>query len=195
MSVLRACLCAALVVAFGGCATLETADLEVNREFKRLYERELAAHGTRSFRASKARTFAALGKVLSGLGMQPNSEDVALGYMKYAAEAPLPLDHEEWREVARSDLALMQRLMARHIGLPAYLFSLDPDGLEFVIQATVFADGARAEVSLTMRAQHPVPPAPGQPRREYAPPTAVRLGLEKIWRRLESELGEPARAP
>jgi hypothetical protein len=26
------------------------------------------------------------------------------------------------------------------------------------------------------------------PRREYAPPSAVRMGLDKIWRELEGEL-------
>jgi hypothetical protein len=32
------------------------------------------------------------------------------------------------------------------------------------------------------------PPPSGMPRRDYAPPAAVRIGLDKIWRNFEQEL-------
>jgi len=32
------------------------------------------------------------------------------------------------------------------------------------------------------------PPQSGMPRREYLPPSAVRMGLDKIWSEFEREL-------
>jgi hypothetical protein len=32
------------------------------------------------------------------------------------------------------------------------------------------------------------PPKSGMPRREYLPPSAVRMGLDKIWTEFEREL-------
>jgi hypothetical protein len=39
------------------------------------------------------------------------------------------------------------------------------------------------------------PPPSGMPRREYAPPTGVRMALDKIWSQVERELGVKGRSP
>jgi len=186
----RIAACGALA-ALAGCATdarIRSAIEEVNREFKTQYEEILATQGTREFRAPAAETFPAVQAALARLGMRLESRDQELGYLGFAAPAPTPLTGEEWRQVAKADLPMMQNLAARHIGLPAYLITFEPEGLEIVINATVISEGRRSEVSLTVRMRQVKPPPSGMPRRDYAPPTGVRIGLEKIWAEIEREL-------
>lgn len=194
----RAGVCTLLAVLASGCATNENiraAILEVNQEFKSQYEEILAERGTRGFNVVPGEAFAGVRKSLMGLGMRLEAQDADLGYLNFAAAAPTPLNDAEWKAVAQADLGLMQRIAARHIGLPAYFIGFEPEGLEIVINATVLPLLGRTEVSLTMRMRQVKPPPSGMPRREYAPPTGVRMGLDKIWRQIESELGFRARRP
>ena len=39
-----------------------------------------------------------------------------------------------------------------------------------------------------MRMREYAPPKSGVPRREYPPPTAVHMGLEKMWREVDRDL-------
>jgi hypothetical protein len=64
-----------------------------------------------------------------------------------------------------------------------------------VINATVLPRAGESEVALTMRMRQVAPPPSGMPRREYAPPTGVRMGLAKIWAQLENDLGVKSRSP
>jgi hypothetical protein len=194
----RAGACALLAVIASGCATNENiraAILEVNQEFKTQYEEILAERGTRGFNVVPGEAFAGVRKSLMDLGMRLEAQDADLGYLNFAAAAPTPLNDAEWKAVAQADLGMMQRIAARHIGLPAYFIGFEPEGLEIVINATVLPLLGRTEVSLTMRMRQVKPPPSGLPRREYAPPTGVRMGLDKIWRQIESELGVRARRP
>jgi hypothetical protein len=180
-----------LLAALAGCASdanIRRAIEDVNREFKEQYEQILATEGSREFRAPAAETFAAVQTALVRLNMRVESRDPELGYLTVAAPAPAPLNNEEWQQVAKADLPMMQRLALRHIGLPAYFISFEPEGLEIVINATVIAEGRRSEVSLTTRMRQVKPPPSGMPRRDYAPPTGVRIALEKIWAEIEREL-------
>lgn len=192
----RAGCCALLAALAQGCATQENiraAILEVNQEFKQQYEQILEEKGTRAFNVVPAEAFAGVRAAMLRLGMRLEGQDAQLGYLNFAAPAPTPLSDEEWKAVARADLPMMQRLAARHIGLPAYLIGFEPEGLEIVINATVLAVLGRSEVSLTMRMRQVKPPPSGLPRREYAPPTGVHRGLDKIWGQIERELGVRAR--
>lgn len=192
----RASLCALLAVLAQGCATPERvrpAIEEVNQEFKAQYERILAEKGTRVFNVPPAQAFAGVRAALNRLGMRLEGQDADLGYLTVAAPAPTPLSAEEWKVVAQADLPMMQRIAARHIGLPAYLIGFEPEGLEIVINATVLPAFGASEVSLTMRMRQVKPPPSGMPRREYAPPTGVRLGLDRIWGQVEQELGVKGR--
>lgn len=194
----RAALCGLLAALAAGCATQENiraAILEVNQEFKTQYEGILAEDGTRGFNVNPKEAFTALRAALLRLGMRLEGQDADLGYLNFASPAPKPLDDEEWKAVARADLGMMQRIAARHIGIPAYFIGFEPEGLEIVINATVLPVLGRSEVALTMRMRQVKPPPSGLPRREYAPPTGVRMGLAKIWRQVEKELGLKARRP
>jgi hypothetical protein len=194
----RAGACAWLAALAQGCVTPERAKPaieEVNQVFKEQYEQILAEKGTRIFNVRPADAFLGTRAALFHLGMRLEGQDPDLGYLNLAAPAPTPLNLEEWKSVAQADLPLMQRIAARHIGLPAYLITFEPEGLEIVINATVLPASGDSEISLTMRMRQVKPPPSGMPRREYAPPTGVRVGLDKIWAQIERELGVKGRSP
>ena len=68
------------------------------------------------------------------------------------------------------------------------LIRFEPEGLEIVINGTTLPARSGTEISLTVRLREVKPPQSGMPRRDYAPPSAVRMGLDKIWRNFEQEL-------
>jgi hypothetical protein len=195
----RAGLCAALCLLLLGCPPsqerVRPAIEEVNQEFKTRYEAILAEKGTRIFSVKPAAAFLGTRTAIFGLGMRLESQDPDLGYLSFAAPAPTPLNLEEWKRVAQADLPLMQSIAARHIGLPAYLITFEPEGLEIVINATVLPHASGSEISLTARMRQVKPPPSGMPRREYAPPTGVHMAIDKLWARIEKQLGVSGRRP
>jgi hypothetical protein len=182
-----------------GCITQDKARdaiNEVNQVFRNQYESILAQKGTREFAVPRGKTFAGVRAAMSQLGMRMDGQDADLGYLNFSAPAPLPLNLQEWGEVAQADLPVMREIAARHVGLiPSWFISFEPQGLEIVLNATVVPAAEGSEVSLTMRMRQVTPPPSGMPRREYAPPTGVHKGLDKIWAQIERELGVRGRSP
>ena len=174
-----------------GCVTQQQvadAMTDVNNEFRRQYESILAQQGTRSVSATKSEAFDAMRFALARLGMQTESLDPGLGYLSVFAPAPLPLDVAEWNKATEADLPLLRQILRERIGILGDFVRFEPEGLQIVITATVLEARAGSEVSLTMRMREIAPPRSGIPRREYAPPTAVRMGLDKIWTAFDQEL-------
>lgn len=190
---------ALLAVLAAGCMTqdkVRDAITEVNEVFRNQYESILAQKGTRVFALPSGRTFSGVRTAMSQLGMRMDGQDADLGYLNFSSPAPRPLNLQEWGEVAKADLPLMREIAARHVGLiPSWFISFEPEGLEIVINATVVPVAAGSEVSLTMRMRQVTSPPSGMPRREYAPPTGVHRGLDKIWGQIERELGVKGRSP
>lgn len=189
--------CAVLVVLLAGCASqqqIHDATTDINAAFRREYESILAEKGSRSFRVSRTDAFTVLRTAMSRLGMRIEGQDAELGYLRTAAPAPAPLAADEWRQAAAADLPKMRHIAAQRVGPAGYLIGFEPAGLEILINAAVFQAGANTEISLTMRMRETVPPRSGMPRREYPPPTAVRLGLDKIWAQFEQELAVARRS-
>jgi hypothetical protein len=194
---LRACLCALAAAVLQGCASkdeIRCAITDINREFQEQYERILVEKGTRAFNVRPAAAFTGTRAALFRLGMRLEAQDPDLGLLSVAAPAPTPLNQEEWKLVAQADLPMMQRLAANCVGLAGWLLKFEPEGLEIVITATVIPAAGGSEISLTARMHQVKPPPSGMPRREYAPPTGVRMALDKIWGQIERELGVKGRS-
>lgn len=192
-SVLHGAALLALVAAAGaaGCATqsqVRSAITDVNEAFRIEYERILTEKGSRTYPVRQPQAFAALQQALIRLGMHIADQAPELGYVNVHAPAPSPLDSEEWRAAAEADLPRMREIAAKHVGLVSWLVRFEPEGLDIVINATALGSGPSTEISLTMRMRETSPPQSGIPRREYPPPTAVRMGLDKIWREVERQL-------
>lgn len=190
-------LAAAFVLA--ACVSQETkrdAINDINAAFRADYEAGLARDGTRAFKQLPGTTFAAVNAALTRLGLVIEKRSPELGFIAAEAPAPLPLDRSEWDRAAAVDLPRARAILARHIGPLAELFNFEPEGLDTVVTATVIeTTSGGSEVSFTMRMREIAPPKQDLPRREYPPPTAARMGLDKIWKTVELELAARATKP
>lgn len=184
---------AALALLAGGCATDEQiigALNDINHDFRLEYERILLEKGTRVYRVPKGAAYAALQGALGRLGMQVADQSADIGYLNVRAPAPRPLSAQEWNIAGGRDLPRMRELAERHVGVMARFAKFEPDGLDIVINATTLEVRDGTEVSLTMRMREIAPPKSGRPRRDYPPPTAVSMGLDKIWREVDRDLND-----
>ncbi len=182
-------LVAALVLA--GCVSQDTkreAIDDINAAFKAEYEANLSKDGRRVVNASPGSAFDATNATLVSLGMVIKRQVRELGYIQAEAPAPLPLTGAEWDRATAVDLPKAREILRRHLGMLAELFNFDPKGVDTIITATISEERGGAEVSLTMRLREVAPPTSDLPRRDYPPPTALKVGLEKIWGKLEQEL-------
>ncbi|MBI3917813.1 MAG: hypothetical protein HY322_12500 [Betaproteobacteria bacterium] len=191
--------CAALLLLAAGCAAdperVRDAISAINVEFRRDYEAILEKNGTRVYKVTRAEAYDAIRVSLARLGMTVESQDPALGYVNVFAPAPRPLELNEWEQAAAADLPRTREIIGPHIGMLSNFFNFEPRGLETVISGTVVEVPAGAEVSFTVRMREIAPPQSGFPRREYLPPSAVRMGLDKIWAELEREFKATYRKP
>jgi hypothetical protein len=185
-----AALWAALAMLMTGCATQPTIiDIikDVNAEFKAEYEAILAKDGTRVYKVTRSEAYDAIRVSMARLRMTVESQDPVLGYVNVFADAPLPLSADEWSEAARADLPKLQEICRRRAFIECFLIRFEPEGLQSTITGTVFEVKGGTAISFTARMREVAPPKSGFPRREYLPPTAVRMALAKIWSEIERE--------
>jgi hypothetical protein len=190
-AIARRCAAAFVALLAAGCATddqIRGALIDVNNDFRQQYEAILAENGTRLYKVKRQEAFNATRIALARVAMRMGGQSEELGYLNVYAPAPAPLSPAEWERAAERDLPRLRELAKKHVGVLAYFIKFEPQGLEIVINATTIEVPAGTEVSLTVRMREVAPPPSGMPRREYAPPSAVRMGLDKIWRELEGEL-------
>jgi hypothetical protein len=188
---MRAVLWLAAVALAQGCATDEQkrdAINDVNAEFRVQYERILADRGTRVYRTNLDDAFPALRTALARVGMRVQDQSPGIGYLSVVGPAPAPLTATEWKNAADQDLPKLREIAAKHVGLLSHFVAFEPEGLEVIINATALEVRNGLEISLTARMREIAPPKSGMPRREYLPPSAVRMGLDKIWSEFEREL-------
>lgn len=160
----------------------------INTEFRTEYERILAVGGSRTFRTDRKTAIAATEAAMARLKMRLDDEVPALGFMSFSAPAPLPLTPEEWERVNETDLPKARAVLRPHVGWMADHFRFEPKGLDIVVNATVTETRGASTVALTMRMREVTPVDLELPRRDYPPPSAVSVGLEKIWREIDREL-------
>ena len=191
-------ICAALAMLVAGCITLDQkrdAVDAINKAFRADYEAILARDGTRVYKVSRAEAYDAVRISMARLGMTVESQDPVLGYVNVFAPAPRPLDQKEWEQAAEADLPRTREIIGLHVGIFRHFFNFEPKGLESVISGTVVEMAAGTEISFTARMREIAPPQSGFPRREYLPPTAVRMALDKMWIGIEREFKATYRRP
>ncbi|HEX7271272.1 MAG TPA: hypothetical protein VF420_03875 [Casimicrobiaceae bacterium] len=179
-----------------GCVSEEAkraAISDINADFKAEYEAALAKDGTHFVKASPRESFEAVNASFVKLGLVVTQQSSGLGFISAEAPAPRPLDRSEWDRAAANDLPKARELLRKHIGALADLFHFEPEGLDTVMTATIIGTRGGSEISYTMRMREVAPPTQNLPRREYPPPTALKIGLAKIWASVDQELA--ARKP
>jgi hypothetical protein len=166
---------------------------QLNKAFQEEYEKVLDQRGSRSDVAPRATAFAALEASLRRLGMIVESRDPDGGTLTVAAPAPRPLSMDEWQRVVQDDGPMMMRILCPKLGEYCRKIRFEPEDYVIVINATVLgAANNSSRVSLTTRMRE-IKERPGVPRRDYPPPTGVRMALDKIWGEYERERAAQAR--
>jgi hypothetical protein len=160
----------------------------INAAFKADYEAELARNGTHFVNASPNDAFDAVYASFVRLGLVVTQQSRGLGLITAQAPAPTPLSQEEWGSASATDLPKAKELLRRYIGGAAEFFHFEPKGLDTVMTATILGTRGGAEVSFTMRMHEVTPIQQGLPRRDYPPPTALKIGLDKVWATVDKEL-------
>ncbi|HYA47613.1 MAG TPA: hypothetical protein VEF92_08690 [Burkholderiales bacterium] len=192
-------LCAALAVLSGCASDQEKHDaiVAVNEEFRSQYEAILAKKGARVYSLKHDDAFNAMSKALGDLGMQSESLDLSLGLMSFVAQAPTPLSAADWRATERADLPKLRKIVEPYIGwFLTHFIKFEPQGLQNVITATILdSPESGVQVSLTMRMREIEPPRSGMPRRDYPPPTGMRIGIDKVWARFDYEIEQRQALP
>jgi hypothetical protein len=188
-----------VVLAFlSGCVSQETkrdAINDINAAFKAEYEATLAKNGTRQVAASPGDAYDAVYAAFVKLGFVVRQGSRGLGFISAEGPAPLPLDRSEWDRATAVDLPKTKELLRRHVGALADRFHFEPEGLDTVITSTIIAAGSGSEISFTMRMREVTVVETDLPRRDYPPPTALKIGLDKVWGAVDRELGALPRRP
>jgi hypothetical protein len=181
-----------------GCVTTEDkrcAVEAINKAFRGDYEAILVNDGTRVFSVSRTEAYDAVRISMARLGMTVEAQDPVLGFVNVYAPAPRPLDQKEWEQAAEADRSRAREIIGPCVGLFRLFFDFEPAGLESVISGTVVELPAGTAISFTARMREVAPPKSGFPRREYLPPTAVRMALVKMWAEIEREFRVTYRRP
>jgi hypothetical protein len=174
-----------------GCVSQESktdAINAINAAFRAEYEAELARNGTHFVNASPNAAFDAVYATFVRLGLVVTQQSRGLGLITAQAPAPLPLSADDWDRATANDLPKTKELLRRYIGGAAEFFHFEPKGLDTVMTATILGTRGGAEISFTMRMHEVAPIQQGLPRRDYPPPTALKIGLEKVWATVDKEL-------
>ena len=88
---------------------------------------------------------------------------------------------------------MMARILCPTLGEYCRQIRFEPEDYVIVINAIVLgAPNNSSRISLTTRMREIVE-RPGVPRREYPPPTGVRMALDKIWSEYERERAAQAK--
>lgn len=167
----------------------------INNDFRAEYEKILAKDGTRVYPVTRAEAYDAIRVSMARLRMTVEAQDPVLGFVSVYAAAPLPLSDEEWRQAADADLPRARNVIRPCVGVFNILFVFEPAGLQSVIRGTVVQVPAGTAISFTARMREIAPPETGFPRREYLPPTAVRMAVAKMWNEIELEFRATVRRP
>lgn len=163
---------------------------EMNTVFRQGYQEMLTDIGTRHFNIDRYTAFTAMKHTLESLGFGGISTEADY-YINGYASAPLPLDDQDWDRAMVKDEPVLKTIAIKHLGFKGNFASFEPEGLAIHGIITIIENAARGgvDISITMRMLEvkPRPPESILPRRDYPPPTAVRIGFEKVWRFFEEQ--------
>ena len=189
-----------LALALSACAPTQqeigAAITAMNKAFQADYEAMLASNGVRRYKLRPQEAFVALHAAFGKLGLGIVDQDPELGTLSASAAAPRPLDASEWRQAAATDLPRIRQIARPFIGpIAAEAIRFEPEGLDIIINAALLSVDGSTEIALTTRMRQVAPSPSNLPRREYPPPAAVNMALDKIWRQFEQELRLAGKLP
>ena len=164
-----------------------TAMTKLDSDWKKENDRAFARAG-RVVDINRYDAFLAVLATFRRIGMVVEQQDLDTGFIFATAPAPVPLTAEEWRQVQDADTSEMRAIIQPEVGLASWFATLDPSGKDVLVNAYVTDRPEGVEIALAMRLLLSQKMEDGRAKRTQAPPTAVRIGLEKFWRAFDREM-------
>ena len=182
---------ASLSLVFVACVSnkqYNRAILHLESTWKEANDRILESEGRRFFKATKHQGFVAVQLAVRRLGMVVEQQSYETGFLLVTAPAPVPLTMSDWAAVQKSDTQEMRSIIFEDVGVASWFVTLDPSAKDVIANIFVNEKGDGIEISIGLRLRNRKAEA-GRNRRMQPPPSAVHMGLRKLWSVLEQELG------
>ena len=162
--------------------------LQLESAWKEANDRILESEGRRFFKTTKHQGFVAMQSAVRRLGMVVEQQNYETGFMLVTSPAPVPLTMSDWTVVQKSDTQEMRSIIAEEVGIASWFVTLDPSAKDVLANIFITEKGEDVEISIGLRLRNRKVEA-DRSRRMQPPPSAVRMGLRKLWSVLEQELG------
>jgi hypothetical protein len=162
--------------------------LHLESAWKEANDHILESEGRRFFKATKHQGFVAVQLAVRRLGMVVEQQSYETGFLLVTAPAPVPLTMSDWAVVQKSDTQDMRSIIAEEVGFASWFVTLDPSAKDVMANIFITEKGEGVEISIGLRLRNRKVEA-DRNRRMQPPPTAVRMGLRKLWSVLDQELG------
>ena len=185
----------ACVTAASACVSAtqyNTAMTKLDSDWKKENDGTFESGGRRMVDIDWYDAFLAVQAAFRRLGMVVEQQDLDTGFIFATAPAPVPLTAEEWRQVQDADTSEMRTIIQPEVGLAGWFATLDPSGKDVLVNAFLTDRPEGVEIALGMRLLLDKKMEDGRAKRTQAPPTAVRIGLEKFWRAFDREVAHVA---
>ena len=159
---------------------------EINASFRSGYQEMLTDMGTRHFNINRSQAFTGMLKTLKYMGFTIINTEGDY-YIFVSGIAPTPLNNQDWKRVQDEDETTLKKIAYKHLGIKGNFAKLEPEGLNIEGYITIVEVVNGIDITITFRLREIKPQSPESilPRREYPPPTAARIGYEKIWHHFE----------
>jgi len=160
--------------------------LQLESAWKEANDRVLESEGRRFFKATKYQGFMAVQLAVRRLGMVVEQQSYETGFLLVTAPAPVPLTMSDWAEVQKSDTQEMRSIISEEVGVASWFVTLDPSAKDVLANVFITEKGEGVEISIGLRLRNRKVET-DRNRRMQPPPSAVRMGLRKLWSVLEQE--------
>jgi len=160
--------------------------LQLESAWKEANDRILETDGRRFFKATKYQGFMAVQLAVRRLGMVVEQQSYETGFLLVTAPAPVPLTMSDWAEVQKSDTQEMRSIISEEVGVASWFVTLDPSAKDVLANVFITEKGEGVEISIGLRLRNRKVET-DRNRRMQPPPSAVRMGLHKLWSVLEQE--------
>jgi hypothetical protein len=161
--------------------------LQLESKWKETNNLTLESEGRRLFKATKHQGIMAMQSSTVRLGMVIEQQNYETGFLFVTAPAPVPLTMSDWAIVQESDTREMRSIISEEVGIASWFVTLDPSAKDVLANVFITEKGDDVEVSIGLRLQNRKAGSK-RARRMEPPPTAVRMGLQKLWTVFEEEL-------
>jgi S1-C subfamily serine protease len=166
----------AIALVLSGCVSQQDAN-NLDQYWAAENDKLIKVFGTKTFKIKPLLAHRAMMLTLTDLGMIIENQNIDSGFIVAMSNAPRPLSDREWAQISAAALPAVQRYLGPFAGLNA-------KNTEVIINAIIVPRGNEVQINLRLKTKYTGPTA-GLIIGEQAPPMAIKIGLEKIWKKFQ----------